>query len=659
LLWEPTPEGVDALSAVLGLTSKTSGALLQSAINPTETYGGGALAVEAIVLSLNIQFNQAGLFKAGANNFGSLVYTQPGDLLSGLTVTDLLAVANQALAGEGVPGAYDFDRLAALLRNLNLAFRNRSVSDWAKDYLSAPSLTVQCSSQVPAPDASRVTAADTCSTPVVVSVLPDVVVDYVKPAQYTLARTWVATDAAGNTNSVTVHILVNDTKAPTLTAAPDRTVEAGTVWEFDQPTAADNCTKVTPSVLSTVTNTAGLVGGQEATAVTRTWVATDAAGNSGTCQQTITIVTLVPQDPPTIGLGPISQTIGSGNNATLTVTATGPGPLTYQWQLNGTNLAGATDSSYALNDTRLSDAGLYTVVVGNGGGTVTSPAAIVNVLPQLVQQLNNGVLRLSWPAPFILQSSLNANGPYTDVAGATSPYLYNVATGPRQFFRLRAQPFRLTTTPLPNRQYSITGPGIPGCVFIIQASSNLRDWVNISTNPSPITVVDTQAGDYPYRFYRAVLASTTVVVAPTLPVITAQPVSQVATYGNTATLTVTVTGTGPFTYQWRRNGTDIPGATGNSLTLNNLDLANSGSYTVVVTSAAGSVESQPALLTVAPRISLSLAGQGLSLSWPGSFILQAAADPAGPYADVAGATNPYLYDTQNGPHLFFRLRASP
>jgi hypothetical protein len=186
------------------------------------------------------------------------------------------------------------------------------------------------------------------------------------------------------------------------------------------------------------------------------------------------------------------------------------------------------------------------------------------------------------------------------------------------------------------------------------------NWVNLATNPSPLTVVDSSAGQYARRFYRLVLASTAQLsAAQPPPTISAQPVSQVAAFGINATLSVTATGSGPFTYQWRLNGTNISGATGSSLTLTSLQFTNGGSYSVVVSNPYGSVTSQAAVLTVAPKISVQFGGPGLTLTWPGSFVLQGAASPAGPYADIAGAASPYSYNTRTNTQQFFRLRSQP
>src|SRR3989441_8905706 len=89
-------------------------------------------------------------------------------------------------------------------------------------------------------------------------------------------RTWVATDACGNTNTCSQTIATVDTTKPTFTFCPaSQTNECGVALDFGTPTASDTCGTNTISVLSTVTN---LTCGNTFVA-TRTWVATDACGN--------------------------------------------------------------------------------------------------------------------------------------------------------------------------------------------------------------------------------------------------------------------------------------------------------------------------------------------------------------------------------------------
>jgi hypothetical protein len=80
--------------------------------------------------------------------------------------------------------------------------------------------------------------------------------------------------------------------------------------------------------------------------------------------------------------------------------------------------------------------------------------------------------------------------------------------------------------------------------------------------------------------------------------ISLQPSSSTVTAGQTATFSVTATGTAPLSYQWRKDGAAISGATSSTLTLASVSAANAGTYTVVVTNSAGSVTSTGAVLVV-------------------------------------------------------------
>ncbi|MBP1773912.1 MAG: uncharacterized protein H6P99_3075 [Holophagaceae bacterium] len=88
---------------------------------------------------------------------------------------------------------------------------------------------------------------------------------------------------------------------------------------------------------------------------------------------------------------------------------------------------------------------------------------------------------------------------------------------------------------------------------------------------------------------------------PTAPAISAQPTDQSVQAGATATFSVTATGTAPLTYQWKKGGTAIAGATSASYTTPATVVGDSGSsFTVTVTNAAGSLTSSAAVLTVTP-----------------------------------------------------------
>jgi hypothetical protein len=85
---------------------------------------------------------------------------------------------------------------------------------------------------------------------------------------------------------------------------------------------------------------------------------------------------------------------------------------------------------------------------------------------------------------------------------------------------------------------------------------------------------------------------------PTAPIITAQPVSQTVEVGADAGFSVVAEGTFPFTYQWHKDGDAIPAANASVLSLPAVQTSDAGAYTVVVENVAGSVTSEPAVLTV-------------------------------------------------------------
>lgn len=92
-----------------------------------------------------------------------------------------------------------------------------------------------------------------------------------------------------------------------------------------------------------------------------------------------------PPSAPAIATPPQSLTVNQGNTATFTVSASGTAPLVYQWKHAGTNLSGATSSSYVKLNAQPADAGNYSVVITNGIGTTNSATVTltVNVPPAI------------------------------------------------------------------------------------------------------------------------------------------------------------------------------------------------------------------------------------------------------------------------------------
>ncbi|MCB1129503.1 MAG: immunoglobulin domain-containing protein [Verrucomicrobiae bacterium] len=107
-----------------------------------------------------------------------------------------------------------------------------------------------------------------------------------------------------------------------------------------------------------------------------------------------------------------------------------------------------------------------------------------------------------------------------------------------------------------------------------------------------------------------------------LPVITSQPVSVTVKQGEPAMFSVTVSSPVPATYQWTRNGDDIPGATAAIYQISAAVPADEAVYRVVVTTPAGDVTSDPAQLTVIPPAALVDSSFSFSgVAKPGSFAI--------------------------------------
>jgi pectin methylesterase-like acyl-CoA thioesterase len=88
-----------------------------------------------------------------------------------------------------------------------------------------------------------------------------------------------------------------------------------------------------------------------------------------------------PQLSPNILTNPASQTVDSGSPVTFTVVATGIPDPTYQWQLEGTNLDGATGASLTIPSATSANVGTYSVIVTTSAGSVTSAPATLAVTP--------------------------------------------------------------------------------------------------------------------------------------------------------------------------------------------------------------------------------------------------------------------------------------
>ena len=125
---------------------------------------------------------------------------------------------------------------------------------------------------------------------------------------------------------------------------------------------------------------------QGATSPSYSFTATSSNAGSYTCDVTNSAGTattgpaILAVAGPLITTQPVSRLVGAGATATFTVTATGTPPVSYQWDHNGTAIAGATSATYTLTVTGQADAGSYTCDVTDANGTTPSMAAALTVV---------------------------------------------------------------------------------------------------------------------------------------------------------------------------------------------------------------------------------------------------------------------------------------
>jgi hypothetical protein len=282
-----------------------------------------------------------------------------------------------------------------------------------------------------------------------------------------------------------------------------------------------------------------------------------------TASATLTVVV-----PPTIDSqlppgGPFSA--GSGGTVSLSVTAHATQAITYLWNKNSSPLSnvghvsGATTTNLTLTGIDATDAGTYSCHLSNADGTADSTAVILSLVsgPTITVQ----------PTPQTV--ALGSNATFT-VTAAGSGLVYQWKKG---------------STALGN------GGRISGAT-----SSAL----GISS------VVDADVGSYSCLITNSGGSMNTLTVALTVvhaPVITTQPIDQVANIGGTVVFHVVATGTSP-TYQWNKGGTalnnggDFSGVTTPDLSIHVTTPADAGSYTATVSNLAGKVTSSAAALRV-------------------------------------------------------------
>ncbi|MCF7762442.1 MAG: immunoglobulin domain-containing protein [Verrucomicrobia bacterium] len=390
--------------------------------------------------------------------------------------------------------------------------------------------------------------------------------------------------------------------------------------------------------------------------------------------------------PVVITQHPVAQTVAQGADVSFSVTAAGTPPIAYQWLYNGVPMPGANGRVLNLLAVGPNDAGAYTVVVSNGSGSGASQAALLTVSrppvitrdPQSRTVLAGGNVLLkvvvSGTAPLVHQWQLNG----VDIPGATEPNfsVQNISGAQAGEYRVRVE----------NSAGLVTSQA--ATVAVIQA-------VTIASHPVTLTVIEgepavfevTATGTAPLAFqwrrngvdiegatgatfrlgnarpdsagaYQVVVSNASGPVASAVANLTVnsgvkiltQPTSRTVPNGSAVRFSVAATGTPPLSYQWQRDGVDLPGATAPGLDLANVQPDAAGLYRVVVRNVAGAVPSAEAALQVLapPSIQTQPVGVTIALNGSSSFSVAASGGPPLTYqwqrngGNIPGATNPTL-----------------
>jgi hypothetical protein len=295
--------------------------------------------------------------------------------------------------------------------------------------------------------------------------------------------------------------------------------------------------------------------------------------------------------PPQIVTQPTNQLVGNPTNVTVAVVVnfdTSSVNTNGQWRLNGSNIAGATNTSYTFV-AGPTTYGTYSWTINDGNYTVTSSNAAV-LPPPFAISVNP------------LASIVVTNGIATNVSVVANTY--SGAT---------------------NYQWQFNSVNRTGTV----ATGRVLNFTANPTNYGAFRVIVNDGFNF--------VTSTPALVTPPLPsIISVLPATRAGTVGGAASYTVTpYTLSGVTNYQWFSNGVNIAGATTKTVTLNNLQSGNFGSiYTVRVNDGTTSITSSPPV-TLTMAVSQSLGSAALN----GSKFSLSFNTEVGPNYIVAYATN--------------------
>jgi hypothetical protein len=261
--------------------------------------------------------------------------------------------------------------------------------------------------------------------------------------------------------------------------------------------------------------------------------------------------------PPQIVRDPASLVVIPGESPSLFVSASGAGPLSYQWFKDGEPLDGENASELRLPPVSMESDGRYSVSVSNAAGSVFSQTAKVTVLSPVVITTQPTDARVLLKA----RASLSV-----EVSDASLPVSYQWRKGGIPISAATSKTFTIASAQNSDSgEYDVVITNDAGSVTSAQA----------------LIIIDSAMSARPL------------------------PEKLAVNQGSGTSISVTPIGAGPFTYQWRKNGQNVVGATEDVLVFEFASVTDSGSYDVVISNPSSSVTSSKTELKVEARINIT------------------------------------------------------
>lgn len=330
---------------------------------------------------------------------------------------------------------------------------------------------------------------------------------------------------------------------------------------------------------------------------------------------------------PVITSQPRNVIVASGLPATLSVTAAALPSPTYQWRFQGANIPGATETSYTIPAAAATDAGSYDVVIANSVGSVTSIVARLTVgLPMSNPSFEEDLFTV-WPGyisgnfPITGWEALGGHGinpasgsPFADngviphgtqvafmqADGALSQTIAGLAVGSDYYVHYYENARTVTTVPSLEVQAAGTTIVPAHSVPPVRSGSYREVFSDVFTATTAELALSFIKGSPQGGDCTALIDNVAVVLVPagSAPTIATPPQAQLVSVAGSATFSGQAVGSLPLSYQWLKDGTEISGATNQTLTLENIQELDEADYAVRVSNAHGAATSAAAKLTV-------------------------------------------------------------